>query len=745
MSVLRQQNWLGQQRVDVPHLRSLDSAISADFDLLAGSIVSGNKALVVRGFDLVTGSAVSHPATSLQLNVAGGILMHQNASEAGTIFTVLDDATVETLDGTNPNVSGSFTPSQVNYVGLDLVRAADSSTSDLVMFWDSNASDETPKTVPLARTLSYKIVIGTTDFSSTPNVLPIAKVTTDSLNVVTAIEDARQLAFRLGSGGSSPDALNAYAWPQGRNEATATTAFSGGDKAIGSLKDWMDAAMTRLWELGGGEHWYSSTADRNLVLVSTGTTFANGENFSWDGTNLLWQGLQFLFDGSTGWYNEVQSQTATSAGLTDLADGECVYVDLDRTQNLSGTSGLVAAKATLSTLGQGSTPGARQVVAWRRGTSIFTKGSKYPVGAQYTAASTAALGLVKLSKAPADSANPIVLTSTEKNAASGVAALDASSNVVAAGLLRDATLGAGTVSIGTGANDSAVSISKAGALTTIGGALTVSSGDLNLSAGSIIISGTITANGGTGTDGLTAYGGSGGSGNNNGIYGIGHGTGDGVRGEGRTGTISNGVYGLSGSNGGYGGRFAGSGSGMALLADGDGYATGDWKYNAAKTRTLFVPATDFVLDQGGGGAKLLSTSGFSNNVAGFWSNTDGTETDLVAHIKVPAGSTITGVQACFQNKDTVTIHCYANLYVTSLSNTQGWIQGAAFGSVDQVTAAGTAPTWYSSAATTTTIAADGSQWLSAYVGLGGSSAGTDNKRFYGLKITYTQTTVAPHV
>ncbi len=36
--ILRQQNWLGQQRVDAPHLRSLESSAAADFDVLAGLI-----------------------------------------------------------------------------------------------------------------------------------------------------------------------------------------------------------------------------------------------------------------------------------------------------------------------------------------------------------------------------------------------------------------------------------------------------------------------------------------------------------------------------------------------------------------------------------------------------------------------------------------------------------------------------------------------------------------------------------
>ena len=65
MAILRQQNWLGQQRLDTPHLRSVESAVAADFDLLAGKILGGDQALVVRGSDLVSSGAVGTVASYL--------------------------------------------------------------------------------------------------------------------------------------------------------------------------------------------------------------------------------------------------------------------------------------------------------------------------------------------------------------------------------------------------------------------------------------------------------------------------------------------------------------------------------------------------------------------------------------------------------------------------------------------------------------------------------------------------------
>jgi hypothetical protein len=373
MSVIRQANLLGQQRLDIPHLRAIEASVAADFDLLAGQIIAGKGALVVQGFNLLALSAGT-PATKLQLQVAGAIIMHPEASESGTIFQVPSTRASEILNAANTRVQGGFTANAVNYIGVDLRRTADASTADLVQFLDADTNLENPKTVPLGRTLDYVIVISTQDFSTTPGVAPLAKVTTDAFNNIATngIEDARNLTFRLGAGGTITDWKHQFPWPGGRGEpgvngAQPNSDFTSGDKSISSLKDWMDAAMTRIWELGGGEYWYSATSDRNVKLVRAGATFTNGDWFEWDGTNLHWKGLTVIFDNSTGTYNQIADQTSSLPGLTNLADGECIYVDLDRTQNRSGGNPLQPVKGQLSTLGVPTSPGRALRLAWRRG------------------------------------------------------------------------------------------------------------------------------------------------------------------------------------------------------------------------------------------------------------------------------------------------------------------------------------------------------------------------------------------
>lgn len=288
MAVKRQQAWSGNQRVDVPHLRSVDSGVASDFDTVAGQVMAGQQPLVVTGFTLSTTSAVGNAATALQLNVANGIVLHYFASQSGSFLLVPSTRAAETLNPvTNSRVSGSFSVNTQNYVGLDFTRSPDTTTSDLVEFLNVDTLLESGQVVPLARTLDYKIVISTTPFSAQTNILPIAVITTDANgNVATnGIQDARNQSYRLGLGGDIPNSQYSYPWSQGRaeeaTEATSVNYFAGGDKVIGSDREWRQAVMSRLWELGGGAHWYTQSAPWYIRLARNGNAIfsTGGDNF----------------------------------------------------------------------------------------------------------------------------------------------------------------------------------------------------------------------------------------------------------------------------------------------------------------------------------------------------------------------------------------------------------------------------------------------------------------------------------
>jgi hypothetical protein len=410
MAIERQQNWQGQQRIDVPHLRALESGVAADFDNV-GLILSNKLPVVVQGFSIITTNAVGNDADALKMVVAGSSLIHYEAAEAGSVYRVGEGVAEETLGPTNPKRVGGFTPGVQNYIGIDLLRASDDSTADIVQFLDPDTGLEAPTTVALARTLGYRIVISTTDFSATPGLAPIAKVLTNASNKVTTITDCRHLLFRLGSGGSNPLSGNPFSWPGGRIESS--TAFNvAGDRSLASLKDWMAATMTRLWELGGGPDWYSPTADRNVSMTSGVVFISTGEPFEVVSSNIHWKGLTFVFDNTPGIINEIADQLTDSPGLTNLADGECIYVDVDRSQNrkVSTSNPLQMQKGVLASLGLPSVPGSRWVVAWRNGVNFSTRGQYLPIGSAYRVATTAANGAVRLSATPINSLAPVVAT-----------------------------------------------------------------------------------------------------------------------------------------------------------------------------------------------------------------------------------------------------------------------------------------------------------------------------------------------
>jgi hypothetical protein len=397
MAVNRQINFLGQQRVDVPHIRQLESSICYDFDAV-GLLVTGGVPCVVSGFDVVNYTTVIGSLVSnLTLKTANGRLVHPLASDAGSFFQVPSNRSNEVLNTSNPRVQGSWTPGTTNYVGIDLIRRADNETSTLTRFITTNPDTETNKRVPLARTMDYVITIATTPFSVLPSVCPVLIVTTDSKNFITAIKDARNLLFRNGSGGDSPNYNNPFGWPGGRNEANLSTALVAGDKSIKSLKQWMNAIMTRLQELGGGEYWYSLTADRNVRMTQEGVFDSNGESFEWDGTNLHWKGVRFVFDNSTVGINEVADQLTSSSGLTNLADGDCIYVELDRSSphTVAGGTAIVAKKMPLVALGGSTIPGQRWTIAQRVGTKIFVRDQSYPVGSSFKLATITNVGTIR--------------------------------------------------------------------------------------------------------------------------------------------------------------------------------------------------------------------------------------------------------------------------------------------------------------------------------------------------------------
>ena len=287
MSVRRRQNFLGGQRIDVPYLKSVESAVSNDFDeLISGLVIGENKSYVVRGFEINMPGAIGSSANGLQLIVSDTSILHGASDESGTFYNIPSGTPAEILSSTtNDRVDGAFTPSTDNYVGVELVREVDDSTIDQSYFWNPTTNIEVTKTVPLAIILDYKIVISTSSFAS--NVLPIAIVQTDASNNVISITDRRPMLLRLGTAGNfDPNPFYIYPWADGRSEnfytstSSATSPFQGGDKQIKNLKEFFDALMTEVKLLKGTPYWYSENPGSisNLRADLANTAFTGKGN-----------------------------------------------------------------------------------------------------------------------------------------------------------------------------------------------------------------------------------------------------------------------------------------------------------------------------------------------------------------------------------------------------------------------------------------------------------------------------------
>lgn len=595
MAITRQGNFLGQQRVDVPDLRAIESGVANDFDLLAGTIIGDQRALVVRGFTIDTATAFGNPAQALVLRTAGGIVAHWGATEAGTMLAVESSRADEVLNTANPRVLGGFASGVVNYIGIDYRRQADASTSDVTKFLTADTNQEVVRSVPKARTLDYRIVITTSPFSLTSNVCPVAKVVTDTNGNVVSVTDARNMLGRLAPGGDVPNPFGSYAWGQRRENnyvyspPSVDSPFEGGDKALGSLKSWMDAMMSVVWEAKSGQYWYSPTTRDGIKLCCTADIIASaGDNFDWTSPpTLLYKGLAVTFENSDVYYNTIVDNDVT--GVT-LLDGQCLYVDLDRTQ----TAALVAQVGDLDDLPPPAVPGSRVIIAWVLNSELFIRDRGFDITRTVPVATTARTGIVRLFQTSGAPSEPVVLNLNINNSITWTAsgnqrALTVSGDGTSEGVRATggATDGAGVLGFGQGAGSGIGGQGGSAGGTGVKGVGGASGG----------IGGEFTA--GTNGVGVYAEGGAGAAGY--GIWAIGGNNAPGVVAEG-VGTGS-GIIASGGGGGGFGGRFdALGGNNYGILTQGHGSGAGLYGIGGATANTPGI------IGAGGGSGTLGATT-----------------------------------------------------------------------------------------------------------------------------------------
>lgn len=331
------------ERLDLPDVLSIDSYTAGDFKHLLKGFVGDSKPYVLKGFDVIDPqSAIG--TQSVSIRVANSIVFYPG-SQAGSFYHGLPEGNVNA----QPLVP-ELRKNAVNYVYLTF-STMDTSV-DTREFWDPDkdggGGGEFSQDINTESVLVVEANVSTGAFPD--NTIPIAIVTVGPV-VVTAIEDARDMMFRLGSGGIAPNPLNRYefsALPTSLYERVETpltmtspsdpNAFQGADKNIDNLKAWMDVVMTKLLELGGSQFWYEDTSTYNVIntfLDAMASAIKSKGQWEHDSSvaGLLTWTEDIIFKST----QDPRDYILRSGNLT-LSNEQVAYLSLVRNQPINGTN-----------------------------------------------------------------------------------------------------------------------------------------------------------------------------------------------------------------------------------------------------------------------------------------------------------------------------------------------------------------------------------------------------------------------
>jgi hypothetical protein len=234
------------------------------------SFVGSDRPYVLKGFEVINpGNSIG--TQNVAISIADSVVYYPE-SKAGPFFYGLEEG--------NPKAAPlipELRKNSTNYVYLVLTTF--DSAKDTRAFWDPDkeggVGGEFTQDVNTESVLTADINVSVAAFPE--NVIPICKVKVGT-NFIESIEDCRDMLFRLGSGGISPNPLSRYEFKEKPlaaykrlepNTVMTNTldpnSFRGGDKNIYTLKEWMDSVMTKLAELGGSTYWYEDSSSYNLV------------------------------------------------------------------------------------------------------------------------------------------------------------------------------------------------------------------------------------------------------------------------------------------------------------------------------------------------------------------------------------------------------------------------------------------------------------------------------------------------
>lgn len=346
------------ERLDLPDLLSLDSYAAGDWKYFLKGLVGDSKPFILKGFDVIDpGNAIGTQSCSIR--VADSVTFYPG-SNSGSFFHGL----AENHPQAAPLVP-ELRKNAVNYVYLTF--STFNTSIDTRAFWDPDkdggVGGEFTQDVNTESVLQVQVNVSTGSFPA--NTVPVAKITVGPV-VITAIEDARDLMFRLGSGGINPNPFNTYAWRSlpgsqyARQEPSTTmlaggvNPFQGADKNILTLKEWMDAIMSKLRELGGTTYWYDDTSSFGIItnfFDAVATTFKSKGKWVHDTTT----------PGLLTWTEDIQIKMTSDPrtyivrqGSKTLDNEQVMYIPMIRNQLFNPTDESVSwinGQAYINTIG----------------------------------------------------------------------------------------------------------------------------------------------------------------------------------------------------------------------------------------------------------------------------------------------------------------------------------------------------------------------------------------------------------
>jgi hypothetical protein len=333
------------ERLDLPDLLSIDSYAGGDWKFFLKGLVGDSKPYVLKGFDVIDPlNAIGTQSCSIR--VADSMVFYPGSS-AGGFYHGLAEGHVQA----SPLVP-ELRKNAVNYVYLTF--STFNSSIDTRAFWDPDkdggAGGEFTQDVNTESVLKVDVNVSVGSFPA--NTIPIALITVGPVTI-EKIEDARDMMFRLGSGGINPDPFSGYAWrslpgagftrtePPTEMLAGGINPFQGADKNILSLKEWMDAVMSKLRELGGTNYWYEDASTFSLIssfIDSVGTAFRSKGKWS----------HSTVTPGNITWTEDINIKVTADPrtyiirdGNKTLLDEQVMYVPMVRNGLLNGTDDIV--------------------------------------------------------------------------------------------------------------------------------------------------------------------------------------------------------------------------------------------------------------------------------------------------------------------------------------------------------------------------------------------------------------------